>query len=108
MDITREDLKHLADLSNFSMSDEELNSLQGDLQGIVKYISELSELNTDGVEPTYQVFEMENTWRADEVLPMDADREALLNLTVEAKDNQIKVPKVLWKPLTKLLPQLNS
>jgi hypothetical protein len=39
---------------------------------------------------------------------MDADREALLNLTVEAKDNQIKVPKVLWKPLTKLSPLLNS
>ena len=95
MEITREDLKHLADLSNFSMSDEELDSLQPDLQKIVGYISELGELNTDGVEPTYQVFEMENVWRDDEIKEMEAGREALLNLTVEEKENQIKVPKVL-------------
>lgn len=95
MNITREDLKHLADLSNFSMSEDEMDSLQGDLEGIVKYISELSELDTDGVEPTYQVFEMENVWRNDEIKTMDADREALLALTTEEKENQIKVPKVL-------------
>lgn len=95
MNITREDLKHLADLSNFSMSEDEMDSLQGDLEGIVKYISELSELDTDGVEPTYQVFEMENVWRNDELKTMDADREALLALTTEEKENQIKVPKVL-------------
>lgn len=95
MDITREDLKHLADLSDFSMSDEELDSLQGDLENIVNYISELSELNTDNIEPTYQVFEMENVWRDDEIKEQDANREKLLNLTTEEKENQIKVPKVL-------------
>ena len=72
-----------------------MDSLQNDLDGIVKYISELSELNTDGVEPTYQVFEMDNVWRDDEIKTQDANREELLNLTVEEKENQIKVPKVL-------------
>lgn len=95
MDINREELKHLADLSNFSISDEELDSLQGDLKNIVNYISELNSLDTEGVEPTYQVFEMENVWRNDEIKDMDANREELLNLTVEEKENQIKVPKVL-------------
>lgn len=95
MDISHEDLKHLASLSNFSMSDEELDSLSGDLKDIVNYISELNALDTEGVEPTYQVFEMENVWRDDEIKPMDANREELLELTTEEKDNQIKVPKVL-------------
>lgn len=95
MDITREDLIHLADLSNFKVSEEELNSLESDLKNIVNYISELSNLNTDNVEPTYQVFEMENIWRDDEILQMEANREELLSLTTEEKDNQIKVPKVL-------------
>lgn len=95
MDISRADLKHLAALSDFSMSDEELDSLEGDLQGIVNYISELSNLDTEGVEPTYQVFEMENVWRDDEIQPMDANRDELLALTAEEKNNQIKVPKVL-------------
>ena len=86
---------HLADLSNFSLSEAESESLGKDLQNIIKYISQLDELDTEQVEPTYQVFEMENVWRADEILPQDANREQLLALTKESKDNQIKVPKVL-------------
>lgn len=95
MDVKREDIIHLAELSNFSLSDKEIDSLGKDLTGIINYISQLDELNVDNVEPTYQVFEMENVWRDDEILPQEADREALLALTKEAKDNQIKVPKVL-------------
>jgi aspartyl-tRNA(Asn)/glutamyl-tRNA(Gln) amidotransferase subunit C len=95
MEIIREDILHLSDLSDFSLSEDEITKLGNDLEGIIKYISQLDELNTDDVEPTYQVFEMENVWRDDEILPQDASREQLLALTKEEKDNQIKVPKVL-------------
>ena len=95
MDIKREDILHLAELSEFKLSDDEANALEKDLQGIVKYISQLDKLDVDGVEPTYQVFEMENVWREDVIIPQDADREALLALARETKDNQVKVPKVL-------------
>ena len=95
MDIKREDILHLAELSEFKLSDNEAKSLEKDLQGIVKYISQLDKLDTDNVEPTYQVFEMENVWREDKIIPQDADREALLALAKETKDNQVKVPKVL-------------
>ena len=95
MEVNCETIKHLAKLSNFSLSDKETESLTGDLKNIINYISELDKLDTDGIEPTYQVFEMENIWRDDEILPQDADREQLLALTKEEKDHQIKVPKVL-------------
>jgi len=95
MEIKREDIIHLAELSDFSLSEGEIESLGKDLKNIIQYISQLDELDTDGVEPTYQVFEMENVWRDDEILPQDATREELLALTREEKDNQIKVPKVL-------------
>ena len=95
MEIKREDILHLADLSDFSLSDAEIESLGDDLSGIIKYISQLEELDTDNIEPTYQVFEMENVWREDEIKPQDATREQLLALTKEEKDNQIRVPKVL-------------
>ena len=95
MEIKREDIVHLAELSDFSLSEDEIESLGGDLKGIIKYISLLEELDTGNIEPTYQVFEMNNIWRADEVLPQDATREELLALTKEEKDNQVKVPKVL-------------
>ena len=95
MDIKREEILHLAALSNLSLTDDETKSLGKDLQDIIKYISQLDELDTDGIEPTYQVFEMENVWRSDELVEQEADREELLLLSEERKDNQIKVPKVL-------------
>ena len=95
MEIKREDILHLAGLSEFSLTEAESESLRKDLQGIISYISQLDELDVADVEPTYQVFEMENVWREDEILEQDATREQLLALTKEEKDNQIKVPKVL-------------
>ena len=93
--ITREEIDHLAELSNFSLTDEEKDSLGTDLGNIIGYISQLDELDTEGVEPTYQVFEMENVWRDDEIVAQEADREALLALAPAEQDHQIKVPKVL-------------
>ena len=95
MEINCETIKHLADLSDLALNDAETEALTSDLQNIIGYISQLDELDTNNIEPTYQVFEMENVWREDEIKPQEASREELLNLTREEKDNQIKVPKVL-------------
>ena len=95
MGTTREDILHLAELSNISLDEKQITSLQKDLDNIVKYISQLDELDTEGVEPTYQVFEMKNVWREDEIQTFEADREDLLALTKDVKDHQNKVPKVL-------------
>ena len=95
MEITDSSINHLAELSNFSLNDAERSALKKDLKNLLTYISKLDELDTSGVEPTYQVFEMENVWRQDAILPQDADREALLALAPESLEHQIKVPKVL-------------
>lgn len=95
MEVNQETIGHLAKLSNFALTPEQSAALENDLSNIIDYISELDELDTEGVEPTYQVFEMENVWRPDEIQPQEADREQLLALTKEVRDYQIKVPKVL-------------
>ncbi len=95
MEVTKEEITHLASLSNFSLGDEEITKLKADLENILRYISKLDELDVKGVEPTYQVFEMENVWRPDEIITQDANREALLDLAKDSEDHQIKVPKVL-------------
>ena len=92
---TREDILHLAKLSNLSLKETEVEGLQRDLDNIVNYISQLDELNTDGVEPTYQVFEMENVWREDEIKPQDTSKEQLLSLAPASRQDMIQVPKVL-------------
>lgn len=95
MEVNQATIAHLAQLSNFALTDAESERLMNDLNGIIDYISQLDDLDTSNVEPTYQVFEMENIWRPDEILPQEADREALLALTKNVQDYQIKVPKVL-------------
>ncbi len=95
MEVTEQDINHLISLSSFSLGKAEKDALKRDLAGIFKYISKLDELDTSGVEPTYQVFEMKNVWRSDDIATQDASREDLLALAKEEREHQIKVPKVL-------------
>jgi len=95
MSISREDVLHLAKLSRLEISEEEIEPLKKDLGNIVDYISQLDELDTEGVEPTYQCFDMQNVWREDEIQNLEANREDLLALAPDSENNQIKVPKVL-------------
>ena len=93
--ITTNDVEHLARLSNLQLSAHEMEGLRADIENILGYIDQLGELDTDGVEPTYQVTGLQNVWRADEVVPHAVDREQLLALAPETENYQVKVPKVL-------------
>jgi len=77
------------------LSDDEITSLQTDLANILDYIDQLNEIDTSGVEPTYQVTGLENVWRDDVVDRSAVTREDLLALTQDQADNSIKVPQVL-------------
>ena len=93
--ISTQDVLHLAQLSSLQLDDNEIESLRVDLEGIVGYIEQLSELDTSGVEPTYQVTDLQNVWRDDVVDDYGIGRDELLSLAPESEQQQIKVPKVL-------------
>lgn len=93
--ISRDDVLHLARLSSLQLTDDEIEALRGNLASIVTYIGHLSELDTEGVEPTYQVTELENVARSDEVDTYAITPQALVSLAPDAASQQIKVPKVL-------------
>jgi aspartyl/glutamyl-tRNA(Asn/Gln) amidotransferase C subunit len=54
----------------------------------------LKELDTENVKPTYNVGQLQNVWREDEV-GNEIKTEELLQSAEYVVDNQIKVPKVL-------------
>lgn len=87
-------MKHLAQLSGLQLADDEVEDLRRDVENIVEYIKQLGQLDTSGVEPTYQVTGLENVWREDEVRA-DLSRQELLGLAAETADHQVKVPQVL-------------
>ena len=93
--ITNDDVRHLAQLSSLQMSDAEVESLRADIEKIINYINQLDELDTDDVEPTYQVTGLQNVRRDDEIIDSSVSRQQLLALAAEQSDNCVKVPKVL-------------
>ncbi len=93
--ITRDDVRHLAQLSSLQLGDDETETLRADLENILGYIEQLSELDTSGVEPTYQVTDLQNVWREDVVDNYGVGRDTLLALAPAMDAQQVKVPKVL-------------
>jgi aspartyl-tRNA(Asn)/glutamyl-tRNA(Gln) amidotransferase subunit C len=93
--ISKDDVQYLAQLSNLQLADGETEALRTDLENILGYIQQLSELDTTGVEPTYQVTDLESVWREDEIDDYGMNRDALIALAPASEAEQIKVPKVL-------------
>lgn len=93
--ILRDDVLHLAQLSSLQLGDDEVDALQQDLTNIVGYIEQLGELDTTGIDPSYQVTGLSNVWRDDVVDQTGAGRAELLALAPEQQNNSVKVPKVL-------------
>lgn len=93
--ITNDDVRHLAQLSSLQLSDDEVADLQVDLKNILNYIDQLAELDTTGVEPTYQVTGLENIWRDDVIDVSSVGREQFLALAPDQANDSVKVPQVL-------------
>lgn len=93
--ITRATVLHLAQLSKLQLEDDEVDALAADITTILGYVEQLDELDTENIEPSYQVTGLENVWREDVIVDSNVSRETLLELAPEQAENQVKVPKVL-------------
>lgn len=93
--ISKDEVARLAALSNVGLDDAEIDSLQKDLETILQYVDQLKELDTAGVEPTYDVHYQHNVMRQDVVSDENTKNNDLLSLVPDVNENQIKVPKVL-------------
>lgn len=93
--ISTDDVKHLATLSALTLDDDEAESLRADITNILTYIDQLSELDTAGVEPTYQVTGLQNVFRDDVVTLSNVNSDTLVEAAADSLNHQFKVPKVL-------------
>lgn len=93
--ISEDEVRKLARLSGISVSDDDVQRLQSELGAILNYVDQLNELDTEGVQPTYQVTGLEHVARRDEVIDYGVGQEQLMANAPDQKDGQFKVPKVL-------------
>ena len=94
MNITREEVEHVANLARLNLSEEELARMTGQLDTILSYVAKLDELDTEGVAPTTHAFSIQNAFREDEVQPSLPREEALANGPRQNEEVFI-VPKII-------------
>jgi len=94
MSLAREDVEKVSLLARLQLSPAELDTLTAQLGAIVGYVEQLSELNTDAVEPMAHALELANVFRADELAP-SLPRSAALANAPHHDDEFYLVPAVL-------------
>lgn len=94
MEITRQMVDYVSNLSRLRLGDEEAERMQGELQQIIAYMDVLNTLDTTGVEPMSHVFPVENVLRADDVQP-SYDRAALLSNAPVPDEAAFLVPRAV-------------
>lgn len=67
--IDREQVLHVARLARLRLSDEEVETMVGELSGILDHVDRIGKLDLEGVDPTSHVVELENVLRPDEPRP---------------------------------------
>ena len=87
-------VKRVARLARIAVSEEEANRMTGELNGILGFVEQLSEVDVSGVEPMTSVTPMEMRKRQDVV--NDGDKADAIVANAPATDrNFFQVPKVV-------------
>lgn len=87
-------VKRVAHLARISVSDDEAESLRGELNAILGFVEQLNEVDISGVEPMTSVLPMAMKKRADVVTEGGRVEDILANAPTRA-DNYFLVPKVV-------------
>lgn len=73
------DVKHVAKLANLPLTSEEEEKYSEQLSKILDYFEQLNQVDTSGVEPTFNVTGLNNVMREDETTVSLSQEEALSN-----------------------------
>ncbi len=94
MAISEKDVRHLAKLASLTLDDAALTQMRSQLEAIVGYVEQLSEVDTNGVEPVANVSGLVNVTRPDVAGPMLSSQQVLGNAP-QKNEVAILVPKVV-------------
>lgn len=94
MSVTKDDVKKVARLSRIAVDDARLESLAGELNGILDWIEQLGEVDVEGVAPMTSVVETRLPQRDDLVTDGNKVDDILANAP-RAEDGFFVVPKAV-------------
>jgi aspartyl-tRNA(Asn)/glutamyl-tRNA(Gln) amidotransferase subunit C len=79
MKLSREQVRHVANLARLGLSDEQMDAIAPQLSSILEYVNKVSELDTEAIPPTAQVGDAGEVMRDDEIGECLTVDEALAN-----------------------------
>jgi len=97
LNLTEENVRHVAGLANLRLSDEEVRRMSHDLGHILTHIEQLNEFDTKHIEPMAQVlFDADETatLRPDVIRTPLSNADAIAN-AASSGTGYFKVPKVI-------------
>ena len=87
-------VRRIAHLARIAVADDEVEHLRGELNAILAFVEQLSEVDVAGVEPMTSVTPMAMKKRAD-VVTDGGDADAVLQNAPAREGNYFVVPKVV-------------
>lgn len=94
-ELTREDVLKLARLARLSLTDEEVEVFRKEISDVLQYVTLLSDVDVNGLEPTSQVTGLKNVMREDKVIDYGVSSADLLRLAPKTQDGHIKVKRMI-------------
>jgi len=94
MQVSKEEILHIAKLSNLNIKEEEIEEYRKNLQDILNFANTINSVETENISETIGSTSNVNVFREDEVKQY-GDLEALLQNAPEQEDNMFKIPKVI-------------
>ena len=94
MSVDATTVRRIAHLARIAVADEEVEHLRGELNAILAFVDQLSEVNVEGVEPMTSVIPMAMKQRPDEVTDGDIADDIVKNAPVR-EDHFFVVPRVV-------------
>ncbi|MBX9828591.1 MAG: Asp-tRNA(Asn)/Glu-tRNA(Gln) amidotransferase subunit GatC [Xanthobacteraceae bacterium] len=94
MSIDAATVRRIAHLARVAVADDEVEHLRGEINSILSFVEQLSEVDVGGVEPMTSVTPMVMKKRAD-VVTDGNNADAVLRNAPAAENNYFLVPKVV-------------
>ena len=93
-DISRDEVRHLADLARIELDDAELDHLAPQLSVILESVASISEVAADDIPPTSHPLPVTNVFRPDVVRPSLTAAQALSGAP-GVEEQRFLVPRIL-------------
>jgi len=94
MEVSREEILHIAKLANLNLKEEEIEKSAKKLEEILNFAQIINDANTDEIKETTMSNENYNVFRKDEIVEFE-DKEALLQNAPTKEDGMFQIPKVI-------------